>query len=254
MGLDSSGLTPLTTCERCENLAGGEGACCFEDGTCEILDELACWSAWGFWMGSETTCEMCEEQGTAMIVLLYASRGELGLMQADDIDAMIVFDADEDGWFGGEDLVLFSLAPGSPSLSMIPGVSAEGAAADVFVVSPSSPPAVFASAEELGLGAPTDNIDALDLHIYVEKSRQAVQHGIRSFLPGDMNSDGNISTADITPFVAALCGHGSFADVCPKGDLNSADCNRDGNVNGADIDAFIELLVGGRTSSPSLDQ
>ncbi len=40
------------------------GACCFMDGTCEILTPRECFGdpgAWGIWLGPDTTCDMCKE-------------------------------------------------------------------------------------------------------------------------------------------------------------------------------------------------
>jgi hypothetical protein len=111
---------------------------------------------------------------------LFASFSDLGLQQDDDIDALIVFDADADGVFSGFDQVLFSLTPGSPSLSTISGASATGAAADVFSVTPGQPPVVFASAADLGLGDAQDNVDALGYTLHNDPEAGAAAHGIRS--------------------------------------------------------------------------
>ena len=95
---------------------------------------------------------------------MYASYDQLGLVAGDDIDGLIVFDADTQGTFEAGDIVLFSLADGSPSLSGL------GTAADVFkVVKPPAPdpavPTEFADEEDLGLGAPSDDVDALDYFV-----------------------------------------------------------------------------------------
>lgn len=47
---------------------------------------------------------------------IYADRFELGLTSADDIDALVVFDADADGLFTDGDAILLSLRAGSTSL------------------------------------------------------------------------------------------------------------------------------------------
>lgn len=111
---------------------------------------------------------------------LYASCYDLGLEELDDVDALIVFDANADGLFNGTDQVLFSLTQDSPTLSAIPGASESGAGADVFVVTPGEPPALFASAELLGLGAPQDNIDALELLLCDNGPDCAQNHAILS--------------------------------------------------------------------------
>jgi hypothetical protein len=103
---------------------------------------------------------------------------ELGLTTWDDIDGMVVFDSNEDGIFNGSDQVLFTLAPGSPSLGTFSGSSA-APAADVLSVRPGEAPVVFASAIMLGLGASSDNIDALDIYPCEEIEDCAEHHGIR---------------------------------------------------------------------------
>jgi hypothetical protein len=113
---------------------------------------------------------------------VYASHGDLGLQQADDIDGMIVFDNFGDEWvFDIGDIVLFSLIWNSPSLNTIPGASAEGAAADVFIVTAGGSPTVFAPASDLGLGDENDNVDALDYLPCAEPTARdcALEYGIR---------------------------------------------------------------------------
>ncbi len=61
---------------------------------------------------------------------------------------------------------------------------------------------------------------------------------------GDMNCDGVIDFADITPFVQALSDPAGYArqyDGCSAG---LADCNGVGAVNFDDINPFVELLTG----------
>lgn len=112
---------------------------------------------------------------------LYVSALDLGLRQCDDIDAMTVFDTNADGLFNGSDKILFSLTPESLSLTTLPGASVTGAAADVFVMSPGAEgPTLFASAADLGLGHPDDNIDALDFTLCEDVDTCAAAHGIRT--------------------------------------------------------------------------
>jgi len=111
---------------------------------------------------------------------LFASFANLGLQQDDDISAVVVLDFDGNGVFDGADRVVYSLAPGSPSLAFFTDASPVGAAADVFVVTPSGVRTVLASAARLGLGAPTDNIDALELFPCVDGLACALEHGIRA--------------------------------------------------------------------------
>jgi hypothetical protein len=111
---------------------------------------------------------------------LFASFSDLGLQQDDDIDGLVVFDANGDGTFNGDDRVLFSLTASSPSLGTLPGASAMGAAADVFLVAPGrQTPTLFAGAFDLGLGHESDNIDALDFTLCTDGTACATAHGIR---------------------------------------------------------------------------
>ncbi len=110
---------------------------------------------------------------------LFASFGSLGLQQDDDISAVVVLDFDANGVFDGVDRVIYSLDPGSPSLALFADASPVGAAADVFVASPDGTRSLLASAAILGLGAPTDNIDALDVLPCADGLGCVLAHGMR---------------------------------------------------------------------------
>lgn len=111
---------------------------------------------------------------------LYASFADLGLLQGDDITGMIVFDAAGDNIFDPQDQVVFSLAPGSPSLSMIGGPGKVASSADVFTVDASGNPAIFVTAAGLGLDPSLDNIDALDFLTCTDAIDCALRHAIRA--------------------------------------------------------------------------
>ena len=175
---------------------------------------------------------------------LYATFVDLQLVPADDIDALVVFDGNQNRYFDGSDQVLFSLAPDSPSLGTIPGASPDAAAADVFVVAPGQAPAVFASAADLGLGHPQDNIDALGFFCCDDALLCAARHGIRS-PRGDLNCDSAINAFDVDPFVLALTDPAAYELAYPGCDINNADCNGDGVIDAFDVEPFVELLIGG---------
>jgi len=61
-------------------------------------------------------------------------------------------------------------------------------------------------------------------------------------LPGDANGDGQVTFADIDPFIAALAGQLVYDELYPHGRFLNADCNGDGEVTFADIDPFVDLL------------
>ncbi len=91
-------------------------------------------------------------------LVAYALPGTMGLGAGDVIDALILSDVFRDGELDpGADEVLFSLAPGSPTLAAF-GLSA----ADVFYASFTGTFSLFATAAMLGL-EPGDDVDALDI-------------------------------------------------------------------------------------------
>jgi len=156
----------------------------------------------------------------ALEIMLYASFDELGLEEEDDIDALIVFDIDGDTGFDDADWVLFSLTPDSPSLDKIAGASVNGAAADVFIVIPETLPAVFASAASLGLGADSDDIDALEFVLCTDSIACAAAYGIR-LVQGDFDDDGDVDGADLNSFDECFGGDGqSYAPGCEPGDFD----------------------------------
>jgi hypothetical protein len=140
--------------------------------------------------------------------VLYASFSAMGLVLADEIDALVVFDLTGPFTFDPGDRILFSLAPGSPSLGTIPGASPVGGAADVFLRrSGVAGINVFASADSLGLGGlpDRDNIDALGFRPCNDAEQCALDHGIRR-LYFDCDNNGEIDLVDTGCFGACLLG------------------------------------------------
>ncbi|MGD8454116.1 MAG: hypothetical protein PVJ57_20065 [Phycisphaerae bacterium] len=178
---------------------------------------------------------------------LFASCYDLGLQVVDDIDAMIVDDQDLDGCFDPEDCVLFSLAPGSPSLYTIPGASQLNPAADVFIARLYEPATLFTPAESLGLQLPPDDVDALDLYACDEPIACAEAHGILA-LAGDLNCDTAINNFDISAFVLVLTSsppdYPEYYARYPDCWHLLADINGDGAVDNFDISPFVSLLLG----------
>jgi hypothetical protein len=155
---------------------------------------------------------------------LYAAYEQMQLDLDDDIDALVVFDTNDNACFDGSDVVLFSLTPDSPSLETIFGASPDGAAADVFVVTPGQMPAVFAAAADLGLGDPLDNLDALDFFFCDDVLFCAAQHGIRA-PRGDLDGDGCVNDADLGIFLSnwGCTGKGCSGDIDGDGDTDHGD-------------------------------
>ncbi len=99
-----------------------------------------------------TPADILMTQGGFMPVKWADGVADLGLASGDVIDAFCLKE-NSNGVFDGEDLILFSLAPGSPTLS-----SLSASAADILL--PGRPPRVFYRAALLGLQA-TDNVNGL---------------------------------------------------------------------------------------------
>ncbi|MFK8018087.1 MAG: hypothetical protein AB8G17_21905 [Gammaproteobacteria bacterium] len=148
----------------------------------------------------------------------FAPSAAMGLIFGDVIDAMVVFDNGPMGSAAcggvgaqrGRDGILFSLAPGSPSLGLTgrsPG--------DIFLSDFSGNFGVYASAANLGLltnagGSPAasgDNVDALEMGCL-----------------GDLNRDGAVNVLDVTAF-----------NICSAGGPACGDFNADGVTNFQDL-------------------
>lgn len=173
---------------------------------------------------------------------MFASFEALGLQPDDDIDALVIIDADANGVFDSVDTVLFSLTGDSPSLGIIPGTSSSGAGADVLIVMPGQSPLLFAAAEEFGLGAPADNIDAVQLFELAcgDPLQCALDHAIR-FLRGDWDDDGDVDFDDFTVWPIVLTGpdNGPYP---PGGEFLDAD--EDGDLDLLDFAAFQQAFTG----------
>lgn len=155
----------------------------------------------------------------AGIIGVFASPADLGLLNADDIDGLVVFDFNQDGLFNGSDRVLFSLTPGSPSGALIPGASANHAA-DVFLAIPGVSPKVFAAASSIGLAGGLDDIDALEVYPCEVAITCAATHGIRR-IKGDFNNDGNVDNDDLDEFDGCYRGEGEpYEPGCEPGDFD----------------------------------
>lgn len=132
---------------------------------------------------------------------LYAQASDLQLQLADDINALVVMDVLDDEFFGPGDKLLFSLAPGSPSLGSFD-------AATIFSFSFGAPSIeVFAFSDQLGLGDVDDSVDALEVVPVLPPEPgpwtpfdEAMSHAIFAVWPDDCDSD-----ADFWPPVGCEC-------------------------------------------------
>ncbi len=108
--------------------------------------------------------------------LVYAAAAALGLNPAggDDIDALVVFDNGDFVFTPGIDTILFSLAPGSPTLLLIAGPGGAAATAGDILMAGGlvgASPVLALAAEALGLQtlrsgfAQDDNLDAFSITV-----------------------------------------------------------------------------------------
>ncbi len=88
---------------------------------------------------------------------LWATSTSLGLIAGDEIDALEIFDGGALGVFDAPDVVLFSLAPSSPSIGLL-GV----APGDVLISGFGGFGGIYAPGTSLGL-SPVDNLNALSI-------------------------------------------------------------------------------------------
>ncbi len=181
--------------------------------------------------------------GARSTTQLYAAFFDLGLVQGDDIDALIALDVGLPGVFDAGDRVVFSLDRTSPSRNTIDGHSTTGAAADVFMVEFGSAPTTLAQAALLGLGAAPDSIDALDWFPCDDGYACALLRSIQSNR-GDLNCDGVVDFEDINAFVLAISDPALYATEFPYCNWYNGDCDCDGDVDFDDINGFVACLSG----------
>jgi hypothetical protein len=159
---------------------------------------------------------------------LYVGPLTLGLALNDDIDALLVLDDGDHVFESGFDQVIFSLAPGSPSLgSFGPG--------DIFTSEGFGIFTLYCSADQLGILS-SDNVDMLDYvlsdHVATAVYDWAIGHLPKC--PGDINGDGLINVSDLGILLAAydrcqgdyeyypgadLYGGDACIDLCDLGEL-----------------------------------
>jgi hypothetical protein len=150
---------------------------------------------------------------------LYVGAALLGLMAGDDIDAMLVIDALGDGHFSpGVDQIIFSLAPGSPSLQgpLGPGDLLKSYGDDSF--------SVFCSAEALGL-TPWDNLNMLD-YVFCDDVLTAVEQWAIGYVQctGDLDEDGDVDLVDLGMLLGSYGLCEGDAGFIPAADFDGTNC------------------------------
>lgn len=179
--------------------------------------------------------------------VLYAFGNQMGLMPGDDIDAIIVFDRDNDGAFvPGVDQIIFSLSRNSPTV-----VNLGFSAADLFTWNGLGSRTVYAQAADLGL-LHNDDVDALDLLVTNDIDAAIHDHAIYRDPPacpsclGDLNGNSRVDGVDIAGFAGCIVSGPGMGPGC-----GCADTNFDAAVTLADIGPFVGKLLGVGDANPA---
>jgi|GEM_PF-5900881 len=149
---------------------------------------------------------------------LYLAPYDIGLLLDDDIDAMIVVDYDDEFSFdAGVDQIIFSLAPGSPTLN------GEFGPGDLFTSSGNNYFTLFCPGGVFGL-APTDNLNMLD-YAYCENANECVRDWAIGFqCVGDLDRDGDVDLADLAELLSVYGLCAGDQGYNPDADLNDNGC------------------------------
>lgn len=156
----------------------------------------------------------------------YLDAAEIGLTPNDEIDGLIVFEDGDYQFEAGFDQVLFSLAPGSPSLGIF-------GPADIFSTSGGGLFHLFCPAQWLGL-LPTDNVTMIDFvpcdDVLTCVNDWAIGTNLRN-CPSDLNGSGSTDLEDLSILLANF---GSSDATPEQGDLNG-----DAQVDLADLSMLL---------------
>ena len=154
-------------------------------------------------------------------LVLYAAPSELGLIHDDDIDAMIVVETDfANGFTPGVDQIIFSLAPGSPSLvgTLGPG--------DLFTSSGNGIFGVYCFADQLGLYS-SDNLNMLD-YLVCDDVLTCAQDWAIGYVNnpciGDLDGDNDVDLADLALLLSSYGLCAGDAGYVPAADFDGDEC------------------------------
>jgi hypothetical protein len=175
---------------------------------------------------------------------VFANSQMLGLDPLDDIDAFVIFDTPpQQGIFDEGDVILFSLADGSPSLNqaLFPDLGTNGPGAAIFIAvgQPGAPPQLnlFANARDLGLAGGNDDIDGMEIVPCPDAALCSALGGIR-LVKGDWTDDGFFGKSDVEGLANCVTGPREGPLFDPAIDplcFDVFDCQRDQDVDLADL-------------------
>ncbi|MBX3363887.1 MAG: hypothetical protein KF866_03900 [Phycisphaeraceae bacterium] len=188
---------------------------------------------------------------------LFARGNQLGLLPGDDIDALVVFDRDNNRLLSPPDIILFSLRAGSPTL-----VLNNRSGADIFRRT-GMETILFISNEQLGLRF-EDEIDALRWDGLVNGNMlDTIDHRLNglSACPADLSGsvnpsspvygrpDGVLDAADFFYFLDQfVIGNTAIADLTGSADPNHPGYGKpDGVIDASDFFYYLDLFEEGCT-------
>ncbi len=168
----------------------------------------------------------------------YAQPAQLGLLPFDDIDALVVLDATNNGVFNpGVDFILFSLTAASPTVVNL-GVS-PGA---VLISNGTGQFQIHATPFDLGL-LHSDELDALEVLPSTDEVQTIMDRAIfrapnYATCAGDLNGDLKVNGVDVQLFVNCVLAGPSMWPQC-----QSAEFAIDGDITAADVPGFVNRLL-----------
>jgi hypothetical protein len=160
---------------------------------------------------------------------LFAIPGQLGLVPADDISALIMWNPLHLQQWGNGCQVAFTLNRGSPTLAQR-NLSPADVLTSAFGRPPSGQPVVMVQHQQMHLAA-NDHVDSMRAVRLINNSvRQTIMHDISC--RADMNGDGRIDVRDYLLYLQF------YSSASP-----AADTNGDGRVDVRDYLLYLQLYA-----------
>ncbi len=150
---------------------------------------------------------------------LYVPPGAIGLLPGDDIDALLIFENGDNVFTAGEDQIIFSLAPGSPSLGEGTGPGALFSSVGFNTFS------LYAPADALGLTL-VDNLNMLDFAPCedVLACARSWAIGYLACQSNDLDGDWDVDLADLAILLGAYGTCAGEPDYLPDADFDGSGC------------------------------